>query len=74
MYTVCTQGLIRDFHLPFLDPIPTVFIWIALGAWGLTFTGLGRHLVGRNAEGLDRTQRGPAAQQQANVQQGEMAG
>jgi tellurite resistance protein TehA-like permease len=51
MYTVCTQGLIRDFHLPFLDLIPTVFVWIALGAWGLTFTGLGRHLVRRPKRG-----------------------
>ncbi|HYT90068.1 MAG TPA: tellurite resistance/C4-dicarboxylate transporter family protein [Gemmataceae bacterium] len=74
MYTVSTQGLVRVFHLPFLELIPTVFVWIALGAWGLTFTGLGRHLVRRNAEGLDRTQPGPAEQQQANYQQGEMAG
>jgi tellurite resistance protein TehA-like permease len=46
MYVVCTQNLIRVFHLPFLAPIPSAFVWIALGAWAMTFTGLVRH-VGR---------------------------
>jgi tellurite resistance protein TehA-like permease len=55
MYTVCTQSMIRVFHLPFLDPIPTVFVWVALAAWGVTFTGLGRHLVRRSGEVLNRT-------------------
>jgi hypothetical protein len=36
MYTVCTQNLIREFRLPFLEPIPAVFVWVALAAWGLT--------------------------------------
>ncbi len=45
MYTVCTQNLIRVFRLPFLDPIPAVFVWIALGAWACTFAGLVHHLV-----------------------------
>jgi tellurite resistance protein TehA-like permease len=51
MYTVCTRNLIRVFHLPFLDLIPAVFVWIALGAWGMTFAGLVRHLLRRAAEG-----------------------
>ncbi len=45
MYTVCTQNLIRVFQLPFLGPIPTFFVWVALAAWGLTFAGLLHHLV-----------------------------
>jgi tellurite resistance protein TehA-like permease len=45
MYTVCTQGLMRVFQLPFLEPVSAVFVWIALGAWALTFAGLARHLV-----------------------------
>src|SRR5499427_6276119 len=45
MYTVCTQNLIREFRLPFLEPIPAVFVWVALAAWGLTFAGLIGHLA-----------------------------
>jgi tellurite resistance protein TehA-like permease len=45
MYTVCTQNLIRVFQLPFLGAISAFFVWIALGAWGLTFAGLLHHLV-----------------------------
>lgn len=45
MYTACTQNLIREFGLPFLKPIPSVFLWIALAAWGVTFAGLFRHLI-----------------------------
>jgi tellurite resistance protein TehA-like permease len=45
MYTVCTQNLIREFQLPFLAPIPAVFVWVALAAWGLTFAGLVWHLA-----------------------------
>jgi hypothetical protein len=51
MYTVCTQNLIREFRLPFLDPIPAVFVWVALAAWGLTFAGLVWHLVTLMREG-----------------------
>jgi tellurite resistance protein TehA-like permease len=52
MYTVCTQNLIRVFGLPFLDPIATVFVWVALAAWGVTFAGFGRHLVRLKSEGM----------------------
>jgi tellurite resistance protein TehA-like permease len=45
MYTVCTQNLIRVFQLPFLEPITTVFVWIALAAWALTFAGLAWYLI-----------------------------
>jgi tellurite resistance protein TehA-like permease len=45
MYAVCTQNLIRVFELPFLGPVATLFVWIALLAWGLTFGGLVCHLI-----------------------------
>jgi tellurite resistance protein TehA-like permease len=45
MYTVCTQNLSRVFQLPFLQPIATVFVWIALCAWGLTFVGMVWHII-----------------------------
>jgi tellurite resistance protein TehA-like permease len=51
MYTVCTQNLIREFGLPFLEPIPAVFVWVALAAWGLTFAGLVWHLATSMREG-----------------------
>lgn len=44
MYTVCSQNLVRVFHLPFLALIPEVFLWIAVIAWGLTFAGLIVHV------------------------------
>ena len=49
MYAVCTQNLIRVFPLPLLEPIAGVFVWIALGAWGLTFVGLARYVVTQGA-------------------------
>jgi tellurite resistance protein TehA-like permease len=54
MYTVCTQNLIRVFELPFLDLISAVFLWIAFGAWGLTFAGLAWRLVTSQAVGTVR--------------------
>jgi tellurite resistance protein TehA-like permease len=51
MYTVCTQNLIREFRLPFLEPIPAVFVWVALAAWGLTFAGLVWHVATSMREG-----------------------
>jgi tellurite resistance protein TehA-like permease len=51
MYTVCTQNLVREFRLPFLELIPAVFVWIALAAWGLTFAGLVQYLANSVREG-----------------------
>ena len=56
MYTVCTQNLIRVFQLPLLEPIATVFVWIALLAWGLTFAGLASHLIRSTRAGMLRQQ------------------
>jgi tellurite resistance protein TehA-like permease len=49
MYTVCTQNLIAVLHLPFLALVPAVFVWLALGAWLVTFAGLLTSLVPRPA-------------------------
>jgi tellurite resistance protein TehA-like permease len=51
MSTVCTQNLIREFRLPFLEPIPAVFVWVALAAWALTFAGLVWHVATSLREG-----------------------
>ena len=51
VYTVCTQNLIREFRLPFLEPIPAAFVWVALAAWGLTFAGLIGHVATSMREG-----------------------
>jgi tellurite resistance protein TehA-like permease len=40
MYATATFELMRAEKLPFLDPIPHVFVLIALAAWLLTFCGL----------------------------------
>jgi tellurite resistance protein TehA-like permease len=45
MYAVCTQELARVFGLPFLAPIPAVFVWAALLVWAATFAGLVHHLA-----------------------------
>jgi tellurite resistance protein TehA-like permease len=45
MYTVCTQGLRRELGLVFLEMIPTIFVWIALGAWIATAVALAFHLI-----------------------------
>lgn len=64
MYTVCTQNLVRVLQLPFLEPITDVFVWIALGAWGLTFAGLVSHLVRSKAEGAGRAPSASGGEQQ----------
>ena len=40
MYTACTLRLSQVMHLPFLAWIPQCFIYVALAAWLLTFSGL----------------------------------
>lgn len=38
MFTVCTDELISVMHLPFLRPIPDLFLYLALFAWAITFS------------------------------------
>lgn len=45
MYTTCTLQLSRATGLAFLKTIPEYFIYVALGAWLLTFAGLLRSLL-----------------------------
>jgi tellurite resistance protein TehA-like permease len=45
MYTVSTFEMSRAMELDFLLPLPRVFVYVALTAWFLAFTGLVRRLV-----------------------------
>jgi tellurite resistance protein TehA-like permease len=65
MYTVCTQNLMRVFELPFLSPISTVFMWAALGSWGLTLAGLIWHLVKGKSNAVVQSQPRPGKKQEA---------
>lgn len=62
MYTVATQELTRHFRLPFLQPVATVFGWVALVMWALTFIGLLLHLRREGAFARLRRPIGPARQ------------
>jgi len=55
MYAVCTFRLAQVADLPFLMPIPRVFVALALLAWGATFCGLLRRLLGASGTGLRAT-------------------
>ncbi|RJQ58584.1 MAG: C4-dicarboxylate ABC transporter [Desulfobacteraceae bacterium] len=46
MYTVCTFRLAQVVDLNLLVEIPRYFIFAALAAWGFTFAGLLRHILG----------------------------
>jgi len=45
MYTVCTHRLAEAIELRFLDIVPRYFVFIALAAWAITFSGLLRRLL-----------------------------
>jgi tellurite resistance protein TehA-like permease len=45
MYTACTHRLAGVIDATYLDTIPRAFLWIALGAWALTFIGLVRQIA-----------------------------
>ena len=45
MYTACTIRLSQALDVPYLMPVPHVFVWIALAAWTTTFVGLVRSLA-----------------------------
>jgi len=40
MYTVCTSEMARAMELPFLEKIPAIFIYFALGSWMIAFIGM----------------------------------
>jgi len=44
MYAVCTFELAGSMELGFLLPVPRVFVYVALAAWLLTFSGLVRRI------------------------------
>ena len=54
MYTVCTFRLANVASLPMLHAVPRVFVYVALGAWLLTFAGLVRSMVSRPAHHAQR--------------------
>jgi tellurite resistance protein TehA-like permease len=59
MYTACTYRLADVFNLDFLQPVPRVFIYIALAAWLAAFVGWARQtivsLVNLSSQGARRT-------------------
>jgi tellurite resistance protein TehA-like permease len=46
MYTVCTARIARAVDAPYLASISAVFVYVALGAWGIVATGMVWHLLG----------------------------
>jgi tellurite resistance protein TehA-like permease len=46
MYSAATFDLIQATGMTFLGVIPSLFVYLALAAWGLTFAGMVRRLVG----------------------------
>lgn len=46
MYTAATWSLAHVTGLEFLDPIPRLFLWIAIAAWLATFVGMVRRARG----------------------------
>ncbi len=47
MYTACTLRLAHALELDFLLPLPSVFLYIALTVWTITFIGLLRRVLSR---------------------------
>jgi tellurite resistance protein TehA-like permease len=46
MYTVSTFRLAQATELAFLQALPKTFVWLALGAWALTFAAMLRQVIG----------------------------
>jgi tellurite resistance protein TehA-like permease len=45
MYTTATWRLSHEIGMAFLQPVSGVFVWVALAAWVLTFTGMLRAAI-----------------------------
>jgi tellurite resistance protein TehA-like permease len=45
MYSACTWQMDRAMEFGFLSVLPRVFLYIALGAWAVTFLGMLRTLL-----------------------------
>jgi tellurite resistance protein TehA-like permease len=45
MYAACTFEMSHAMQLPFLEPVPRYFLYIALAAWAAAFVGLVRSLA-----------------------------
>lgn len=45
MYTAATFEMAKALSLGFLDIVPHIFFWVALGAWLVTFSGMLRRVV-----------------------------
>jgi tellurite resistance protein TehA-like permease len=45
MYTVASHRMAAAIELPFLEPLPKVFVYVALFAWVLAFAGMVHRIV-----------------------------
>jgi tellurite resistance protein TehA-like permease len=59
MYTAASWHVSHDAGFPFLAPVSDAFIWVALGAWTLTFIGMIRSWVTANRAEFSRNAPGP---------------
>jgi len=47
MYATCTHQMVQAMEFGFLEPLPTVFLYVALLAWCMAFAGLLHDLLRR---------------------------
>jgi tellurite resistance protein TehA-like permease len=53
MYAACTWQMSRAMEFPFLETLARTFLYVALAAWALTFSGM----VHKLARGIPRARR-----------------
>lgn len=66
MYTTCTYEMASAMDLPFLMPIPRVFIYIALMAWASTFVGFIKSVT-KKLRGIDSDAGGQSTNRQQSL-------
>lgn len=54
MYAASTHNMQQALAMPFLDTLATVFLYVALAAWAVTFYGLCKWLWGMLASRTER--------------------